>query len=123
MAIATGTAKAKAKASTRKKKHHKKTKVLGRAMPIMLQDDDGNVDVPQPHVSKHNLDEIVWHGNGHKAVVVFGSPKGSPFAADVFRVPKNGNVHSGPALGALDTYKYTVVGQNKSNDPEVIVDM
>ncbi len=93
---------------------------------VDLTDNNGGVSRKDVHLDR-NTDEVVWSSNGHKrATIVFATVDGSPFEDVIFEVPAGGSVSSGAVRNDADGngkhYKYTVIGQNGSNDPDVIID-
>jgi hypothetical protein len=84
---------------------------------------DGKVDKDPVHVSKKAGHQVTWFSRG-KASIEFSSSDGSPFEKTTFQVPAGGSVSSGPAkptATAEKAYKYSVVGENGTEDPTVII--
>lgn len=92
---------------------------------VHITSHQGHVDQHTVTLSQRAGDEVTWFSHDNKkAMVVFASPDGSPFAESHFHVPAGGSISSGPAktTAQMKGHKYTVVGESGVNDPVIIID-
>jgi hypothetical protein len=92
---------------------------------VHITSHEGKVDHDNIHLSQSGEDDVTWFSfDNKKAIVVFASPDGSPFAQSRFDVPAGGSTSSGPvtATAQKKNYKYTVIGEFGVNDPVIIID-
>jgi hypothetical protein len=92
---------------------------------VHITSHEGHVDHDTIRLSQSAGEELTWYSHENKkAMIVFASPDGSPFAESHFSVPAGGSVSSGPVRGAAQkkSYKYTVIGECGVNDPVIIID-
>jgi hypothetical protein len=111
-------------AAAKAKSKHKVKILAGKG--VGLTNNAGGVSNSHVHLDR-GTDEVVWSSNGQKrATIVFATSDGSPFEDVMFEVPAGGSVSSGAvrnnAPGNGKSYKYTVIGNSGSNDPDVIID-
>ena len=69
-------------------------------------------------------EEVEWVSleGGEGFTVCFDKADGSPFADDTFEVPSGGSVSSGPIVGEIGYYRYTVYYRHdRKKDPVIIV--
>ncbi len=69
-------------------------------------------------------EEVEWVSleSGEGFTVCFDKADGSPFTDDTFEVPAGGSVSSGPIVGELGDYRYTVYDRHdRKKDPVIIV--
>ena len=93
---------------------------------IHVTGDNGSVDIHQQKLSKGGSEQAKWISDtGKRSIIIFNKGNGSPFHDNEFHVPAGGEVISGPLRSGLnkdDPFGYTVVGQQGTNDPVIIID-
>ena len=87
-------------------------------------DDNGHVDNDPVHVSKSAGHQVTWSSRSKAVIIAFSSDSGSPFEEAIFHISAGGSVSSGPAKATAEAekpYQYSVVRENRVNDPTVII--
>jgi hypothetical protein len=92
--------------------------------PVKCRHDaQGAPDAPKPRaLSKGAGDQVEWSSDEAMAFIVrFDKGDGTPFADDVFHVPRCGRVSSGRiTTETFGTYRYSLTDENGAvKDPEL----